>query len=1452
MKKLLKILSLFALVSILPKVSISQAIFTFPDTVCVNETVNLQNVSSNGSYYSWNFCVPNVNNAASAVNIGNPGNMMNVNVFSDMAIDHTTGNYHMFVTSYTARNIVRLDFGNSPLNVPTTTNLGTFAGVLPSELEGIQIAKDGANWYGFVVGGQSVGAARLVRLNFGTSLTNVPTATNLGNIGSMQWSTEYQLVKDGANWIGLVANRSNNRISIHDFGTSLANTPTGSSYQLTGAGNAGPCNLMAIKDGANWHVFVTCLFNSVVRLDYGNSLLNAPVQVNFGTLGGALNALPRGIIILKDCNQYVGYLGHENGITLKLNFNAGLTGAITTTNLGNLTGTNQKIHEYTPITHNGNIHIFTADYGTNTIQRMNINFCTSSPVPASNSFNPPAYSYPAPGTYDVSLIVDEGRGIPQVQCSQIVVLPAPTANITSANITCNGLNNGNATVNASGGTPNYTYNWSTTPTQTTTTINNLSANTYTVTVTDINGCTSTSSVTITQPALLTSSITSTNVSCFGGNNGTATVTPTGGTTNYNYAWSTTPVQTSATATGLIAGTYTVTVTDANNCTTTSSVTITEPTLLTSSITGSTNVSCYGGNNATATVNANGGTTNYSYSWNSTPTQSSNAATSLIAGTYIVTVTDANGCTSTSSVIITEPTQLATTISSSTNVTCNGLCNGSATAVDNGGGTPAYSYSWNSTPVQNAANAINLCAGTYTCTITDANGCTATASVTINEPTALAVNISSSSNVLCFGGNTGSATANASGGTTGYSYSWSTTPIQTSSTAANLIAGTYTVTVTDANNCTATATAIITEPTLLVASISGSTNVSCFGGNNGAANAAVNGGTASYNYSWSTSPVQNNANATGLSIGTYTVTVTDANSCTATATVSISEPTLLVASVSASTNVSCFGGNNGTANAAANGGTAPYNYSWNTSPVQNNANATSLSAGTYTVTITDANGCTATATITITEPTQLVASISTSTNVSCFNGNNGTANATAYGGTAAYSYSWSTSPVQTNANATGLSAGTYTVTVTDANNCYATATIVITQPTQMNTTITSSNVKCNGQCNGIATATSTGGITPYAYSWSTSPIQNTAIASSLCAGSYTVTTTDNNGCTNTSSVTITQPAVLASGISNSSNVTCNAGNNGFANINANGGTSPYSYSWSGTTSSSATASNLSAGTYTATVTDANGCTSTSTAIITQPTAITAVTSFIPGPCDRNNTADVVVNGGTPGYTYSWNTNPIQTTATATNVPAGNYIVTVTDNNGCTKTQTLTITNTSITPTPAFSVTPISASVLYDPVFTFTDSSANANIWDWDFGDGDSSTIQNPTHIYADTGKYCITLTVTNLPSGCKDSTTKCVTVEGDWTFFIPNSFTPNEDGINDMFEAKGMGLKEFKLYIFDRWGNMIFESDDIKKGWDGKANGGSELAQMDVYVYKIILKDVKGKQHNYIGSFSLIR
>jgi gliding motility-associated-like protein len=477
--------------------------------------------------------------------------------------------------------------------------------------------------------------------------------------------------------------------------------------------------------------------------------------------------------------------------------------------------------------------------------------------------------------------------------------------------------------------------------------------------------------------------------------------------------------------------------------------------------------------------------------------------------------------------------------------------------------------------------------------------------------------------------------------------------------------------------------------------------------------------------------------------------------------------------------------------------------------------------------------------------------STSTPAAC-GVNNGSVTANPTGGVAPYTYVWNTSPAQTTQTATGLAPGQYIVVVSDATGCNSGIdTVTVGQVGGTTVTSSSTPVLCNGGSTGSATANPQTGQSPYTYSWSTTPSQTNATATGLSAGTYTVTQTDGMGCTDTSIVIVTQPPVLTS-VKDSINVLCNGNNTGSAWVTASGGVGNYTYSWTTLpVQTSDTAVNLTAGTYTCFITDANGCSIQKIFNITQPPPLVLTSVFTIADCGiPNGNATVSVTGGNGPYTYSWNTNPVQTTAAASNLANGNYTVYVVDANNCTANMSIAVIDAN-DPVAQFTVTPTVTSIS-DPNFSFTDLSVNATSWTWSFGDpGDSSTsnLQNPTHTYSDTGTFCIMLIVSN--AVCSDTTVNCVVVQPELSIFVPNAFTPNGDGKNDVFMPLGEFIGEFQMYIFDRWGNNIFKSTDTKIGWDGKANGGTKTAQEDTYVWVIYCVDPQNREHKYVGHVSLI-
>jgi hypothetical protein len=973
----------------------------------------------------------------------------------------------------------------------------------------------------------------------------------------------------------------------------------------------------------------------------------------------------------------------------------------------------------------------------------------------------------APGYYRVT--VTDQNSCAKTSSNMQIVAPAAiaissasvTSNYAGSQIKCNGESNGEITVSANGGTGTLIYSIAGSATTNTTGVfSGLAAGTYAVTATDVNGCfLKSSTITISQPApiVFTTATNSQNVTCFNGSNGEVTVVTTGGTGTITYALSAGGSNTTGVFGGLVAGTYTVTATDANACSNTSGlITVTQPTELqitSASITSNHNgskISCNGASDGTITVVATGGVEPRVYSiTGSATTNTTGVFSGLTAGTYKVTVTDDHACYKTTSVIdITQPAAVSITSATVTSnysgrmIRCNGDANGQITAAASGG-TGALTYSITGSATTNANGVFsNLAAGTYKITATDLNGCNATSTVvSITQPDPVQITSATvTSNhagrmISCFGASDGQITAAASGGTGTITFSITgSATTNTTGVFSNLVAGTYQITATDINTCAATSTVVsISQPNaLLIATASVTSNhngrmISCNGASDGQITVTTTGGTGTITYQISGSGASNTSGVFGsLTAGNYTVTATDVNNCsTTTSSISITEPAVLVATGTVTSN---YGGSQLSSNVATDGkinvtqigGTSAYQYKLLGSLNQaydaygTNSEFTGLGAGTYTAWVKDANGCEDDAQVVITAPAAMTSSASITSDfngahISCHNSSNGVVTVTANGGTQPYTYKQTIPSVGTytsNNVFTGLSAGSYEFTSKDVNGNESPSTVVIVAPAQLLITSTPKktyngrDLSCDGASDGEVTINVSGGTGSKQYSINNGSSYSTNNKfTGLAAGTYAIKVLDANLCDVTGSVTIANPPALSvASVSksnfNSFNVSCNGSTNGSITVSSNGGgTAPYEYSITGASGtvayqSSAVFSGLAAGTYNVYVKDVNGCTSPAFPTeLVQPTVVTSnpvVTSNFAGSQIKcfgtsDGAVTAVPGGGTSVYTYAWERNnggswtAIGTTEAMSDLAAGSYRVTVTDQNGCFATGSVEITS-----------------------------------------------------------------------------------------------------------------------------------------------------------------------------------
>lgn len=1136
----------------------------------------------------------------------------------------------------------------------------------------------------------------------------------------------------------------------------------------------------------------------------------------------------------------------------------------------------------------------------------------------SNNANSQDLNGVAAGPYSVT--VSDANGC-SASFDAIVNQPntALGATITGTNPACRGDFNGSVNLDVFGGTPPYDFSWNG-GVYLTEDLENIPAGTYSVDIRDDNDCTVNRSVTISDPPVLTSSLSSTNVSCFGESDGSVDLTVNGGTPPYTYNWFNSTFDLSFSTqdlSGLPADEYTVEITDSRDCEATNSVLITEPTAPLSGSISKQNVSCFGDTDGEVSVTASGGTPPYSYNWSNnsqTPTISN-----LAAGLYFLTITDDQNCTYLDSVLIEEPSAALSLSLTVVNVSCAQGNDGAIDLTVNGGTSP-YQYNWNSGTF-NTEDLNNLFAGVYDIIVTDAKGCTANSSATVTEPSNLVV-LDTITDVDCFGNTNGAIDLNVSGGTTPFTYQWSSSSFSlgnTSQDLSNLAADTYFLTLTDGNSCEYRDSFEVTQPTALTAAVQ-VTDVNCFGGSDGAIDLTVNGGVLPYTFSWVNSfgPLAaTTEDLNNIPAETYEVTVTDFNNCTIQQTAIVNQPNAPLAISLSKTDVSCFGGNDGSIDLQITGGTPPYAISWsNGSSAQNQVN---LFAGTYSVIVTDANGCQENGQITVSEPTAPLASGFQITDVLCNGQSNGSIITTITGGTTPYSFTWVNSDFalsETSRNLVDFPADEYILTTTDANECLLIDTVEISEPDALTLDLNDTDVLCFGDSTGNIDLTVTGGVSPYLYNWSNGSLSQDL--QDLASGWFAVTVTDANNCTAIDSVFISQPAEALNFDKEITATTCFGGSDGRIIFQPFGGTAPYSYTWSNG-DSTAIVSGVKSGSYSITITDANNCVRFDSVFVPQPDKISIVDSINPVRCYGENSGDIflTVTGGTDPYRYRWSNSEFQLNVISrdiVNVPTETYTVEVRDSNDCIAEASFFLPEPD-TLLPNKEIKPITCAGSADGGISLFPTGGNPGYsYSWSSGSTDSvlSNLDEDVYSYTITdtrgcedidtidlpnpdtlrfnadvepvscidqadgiielspsggyGNYAFswstgesgnplenlaggeyTITITDFV-GCSRDSSIILPVIDEECLFIPNSFTPNGDGRNDVWMIENLYLyPDCTVRIFNRWGNLVFDSKGYNDPWDGTKAGNA--LPSDTYYYVI---DINNGTTPKSGSVTIVR
>jgi gliding motility-associated-like protein len=852
----------------------------------------------------------------------------------------------------------------------------------------------------------------------------------------------------------------------------------------------------------------------------------------------------------------------------------------------------------------------------------------------------------------------------------------PAAFATSTQLThvsCKGGSNGAIVLTASGGTAPYTYSWlnPSGTTSTTKDLSNLTAGIYKLTLTDSKSCTTTRIDTITEPTLLTVTTVATNVSCKNGQNGAITTTASGGTLPYTYTWIAANSTSFSTKdlSGLTAGVYRLTVTDAKNCSATKTETITEPDSISIGTFTVRGTRCSQPMGAITINTVTGGNGGYTFSWAgpNSSTFSSKDIANVAPGQYVLTIKDTKNCSFVKTFnIVDTAANITNSDPSVTAVTCNNGSNGAITLTATGSGPLTYAWTGPGGYTASILSISNLKAGNYTLAITDA-GCAKTLAVTVPQPTAIATAIQSV-NVKCKGESSGSIALNATGGTGTLTITWTGTGgfIGTGQSISSLKAGTYNAIIKDGNLCEKTESITISEPTdSLKITNAVITPIACNGGSNGSIAITVAGGTPQYAYAWTgiggfTSTQKDIA---GRSAGEYRLTVTDGNGCRAERVFNLIDPPAIV--VTAGT-TDASGSPNGTISLTVAGGQQPYTYVWTGQGVAPTAqNQTGLCPGTYNVTVKDLAQCSIAKQVTVggscSTPMRVIGTPAI-TNAGCVGQNLGKITINWEGGVAPFTVEWvlivpppgmnqsvSTETVQARSSMLiNRQAGSYAIKITDAvGQTLATPPMVITQSaTPVNVTAAISNETCRGN-DGAIVLTIRDGAAPYIVMWGHNPANVTEFTNLTARPQpYTAIVKDNNGCLkemNDMYVRRTPcPLTIAS---SKTNPTCFNGNNGSITINISNGEPTYTLTLpSGQVTTipnilrtgTFIINGLGAGTHIIKIKDTANVEQTITHILTNPDQL-VVNKTITGD-NGTCTGSIILNptGGVGNYTYQWNT------------------------------------------------------------------------------------------------------------------------------------------------------------------------------------------------------------------------
>lgn len=1087
----------------------------------------------------------------------------------------------------------------------------------------------------------------------------------------------------------------------------------------------------------------------------------------------------------------------------------------------------------------------------------------------------------AAGIYDVIVTDDNNESSSatiQLTSPDPLNIVVSKSNKNGYGIGCHGGSDGNLDVTIAGGTSPYQYQWIDPAggTYSSEDMLGVQAGNYSLTVTDANGCNVSGNYTLTEPDELISNnvlsqhIGGFNVSCSDASNGKIDQTPMGGVSPHTFDWSGPNgfTSTSAQLSGMVAGAYTLTLTDANGCVAYDTVQLTAPDPLVAILNGPAlkngyHLACAGEDDAFIDALITGGTPFFSFNWTgpNSSTFTSEDLNNLAVGTYNLMVTDTNGCVANSSLQLTEPDPITiTSIISDYNgyeVSCDGA-DGSVD-INASGGVAGYTYYWiNSNANTYTSQDLNgVGPSSYSLNLTDANSCTMTEDFILEQAPSIHVSLALSDlngfAISCNNANDGSIDATITNATVPATITWAG-PNGFSSSMEDLdslSAGQYNLSITDGIGCSYNDSVILIEPaaftTQLTTPDSLGFNVLCNSSATGQIVADISGGETPLNTSW-IGPNGFSSNSTslnGLEAGTYTISSMDANGCVSDQSITLTQP-IAPPSVNFATSsylsgheVSCANSSDGWVDASTSGGTAPYTFLWTLSNGMTDASEdlAGLPAGNHLLSITDALGCSISDTIQLTAPDPIALTSMNSSqfgtfNLTCSDSDDGSLAPQLTGGFGLYAFSWSgpngyasiDNPIN------DLEAGAYSLMITDENGCTYTDSITLTAPSAISSGISAltfpggTQISCSGADDASVNAIPTGGMGWYTFLWNgpTGFTSTSASISNLAPGNYCVEVNDANNCQATDCVIIIEPAEidLASTITDAD---CGQAV-GAIDLNIVGGTAPFSYNW-GNGENTEDIQNLSSGMYAVSVSDANGCTAllNNTVLGSDAPEIFVNINNVSCAAGSDGSIDISVINGSAPYSYNWS-NGAQS-QDISGLPANTYTIDVTDSKGCTSTQVIDVNE----PDPLI----IELDLTDFPggfqvsAFNAADGAATALVSggtspysiDWSTGYS-GSTINGLT-----AGDYAVSVIDAH---GCE--ATESFTMEHPFELEMPTGFSPNNDGYNDSFIIQGIELyPNNQLNILNRWGDVVYSRNGYQNNWQGEGRNGKALVDGTYFV-----------------------